>query len=166
MTSIISPPETPLPLAGVARELEDLRRLVHYRWRVHSTLSTVYGFASNFLIITGIAATAIAGVTAAGNLLGKTAVGAVAMAAAVVTAVGAGLPWQQRASDHSESASDYLSLRDEIGTRQIELESGTSERTVRDWCAIRADLTAQRERVDRKASQVPLLRGSRSRMGR
>lgn len=148
--------------SGFLRELEDMRQLVHDRWQQHATLGSVYGAASNFLIIVGIAATAIAGITAAGDLLGQKWVGAIAMSAAVLTAVGAGLPWDKRARDHANVASLYLSLRSDIAARIAQLESTGTQPDADEWSAIFSAFTKQREHIDRLASDISMLRGGGS----
>src|SRR5215467_6781624 len=105
------------PTSVIAQYEKELARNRHCSRR-HNGYGWAYDITAKVMLITGVTATAVAGVTAAADLLGKAIIGGIAMAAAVLTALGAALPWDKRAADHWKLAGKYARLAGEI-ERQI-----------------------------------------------
>ncbi len=95
------------PSDAVIRQYDKDIRSAKHCGHIHDVFAWAYDITSKFMLIAGVAATAVAGVTATADLLGKTVIGGIAMAAAVLTALGAASPWDARAAEHWKLASKY-----------------------------------------------------------
>jgi hypothetical protein len=138
--------------------LRDLAADVRSRQRRHDKFGWAYDIASNSLIIAGVVATAVAGVSAAADLLGNALVGAIAMAAAILTAVGAALPWSDRAAAHWCVASSYYRLADDISFAIVEYNESPHQ-DLATWQTRFDDFHARMDEFDRASADIAL-RGS------
>lgn len=151
--------------SAVTSEYGKLRDSVERLRLRHDRLGWAYDITAKVMLLAGITATAVAGVTAAADLLGKAVIGGIAIAAAVVSALAAGLPWDRQAVDHWNLASDYEGLRDEIRSAEIEyndIESNESPNppSVRHWLDVLARFREKKLEFDRQAAAIALLHSS------
>ena len=150
---------------SVTSDYEELQNSVEHCRAWHKRLGCAYNFTSKAMLLAGITATAVAGVAAAADLLGKTVIGAIAMAAAVLTALAAGLPWDSQAAEHLKLAAGYENLRDDIRFKEDEYKGSPRPPSERGLFEVLTEFRKRKLRYDERAAVDALLTSRPSKRG-